>query len=106
MGGSSDDVEPVGTRLRPDPNEYIWGTQPSELAREVSRLLPPGAWVLELGCGEGRDSVFFATCGFKVTGVDVSAAGLHKAHRLARAQGVTIRWVHDDATQLRPPPPL
>jgi tellurite methyltransferase len=88
------------------PNEYIWGTQPSELAREVSQLLPPGARVLELGCGEGRDSVFFATCGFKVTGVDVSAAGLHKADRLARAQGVRVRWVHVDAAHYAPTGPF
>ena len=76
------------------PNEYIWGTHPSEFAREVSTLLPPGARVLELGCGEGRDSVFFASGGCDVTGVDVSAAGLRKAERLARAHDVEIRWIH------------
>ena len=81
------------------PNEYIWGTEPSPRARSVSALLRPGARVLELGCGEGRDSVFFASCGFDVTGVDVSAAGLRKADRLARAYGVTVRWVHGDAAQ-------
>jgi len=44
------------------PKTYIWGTGASSLAREVSALLPPGARVLDLGCGEGRDSVFFAEC--------------------------------------------
>jgi tellurite methyltransferase len=78
------------------PNEYIWGTEPSSLAREVSGLLRPGARVLELGCGEGRDSVFFATRGFAVTGVDISVAGLRKAERLARAARVSIRWVQSD----------
>lgn len=88
------------------PNEYIWGTDPSALAREVSALLPPRARVLELGCGEGRDSVFFATCGFNVTGVDVSAAGLRKAERLARAHGVKVRWVHDNAAHCVPTGPF
>ena len=78
------------------PNEYIWGTEPSAFAREVSALLPPRARVLELGCGEGRDSVFFATCGCEVTAVDVSLAGLRKAERLAREQGVEVRWIHGD----------
>lgn len=79
------------------PNDYIWGLAPSEFARAVRALLSPGARVLELGCGEGRDSVYFATCGCDVTGVDVSAAGLHKAERLAWAHGVKVRWVRSDA---------
>ena len=41
------------------PKTYIWGTEASLLARQVSALLPPGARVLDVGCGEGRDSVFF-----------------------------------------------
>jgi len=82
------------------PHEYIWGTQPSEFAREVSELLPArGGRILELGCGEGRDCVFFAGLGFEVTGVDVSAAGLHKAERLARMRGVHVRWIHADAAR-------
>jgi len=52
-----------------------------------------GGRVLDLGCGEGRDSVYFASCGFDVMGLDVSAAGLAKAQRLAEEQGVTIRWL-------------
>ena len=78
------------------PTEYIWGMDPSGFAREVSALLQPGARVLDLGCGEGRDSVFFAARGCDVTGVDVSASGLRKAERLARAHGVSVRWVRGD----------
>jgi tellurite methyltransferase len=77
-------------------DSYIWGTDPSGFAREVAELLPPGARVLELGCGEGRDSVFFSSLGFDVTGVDSAAAGIEKAQRLARARGVPVRWVTTD----------
>jgi len=79
---------------------YVWGTAPSSFAKRVSRLLPRGARVLELGCGEGRDSVFFATRGFKVTGLELSRAALRKAERLARARGVRIRWVQGDMARL------
>jgi len=82
------------------PKDYIWGTEASSFAREVSALLPPGARVLDLGCGEGRDSVFFASCGFEVTGVDVSLAGLRKAERLARERGFKVRWLHGDMAHL------
>jgi tellurite methyltransferase len=82
------------------PAGYIWGTEPSPFAREVSDLLPTAARVLDLGCGEGRDSVFFAGQGFDVVGVDVSRAGLRKAERLARERGVKLRWLHGDMARL------
>jgi len=78
------------------PKTYIWGTAASLLARQVSARLPAGARVLDLGCGEGRDSVFFAERGFDVTGVDVARSGLAKAERLAGARGVRVRWVCGD----------
>jgi len=78
------------------PETYIWGTEASVLARQVSGRLPPGARVLDLGCGEGRDSVFFAGRGFEVTGVDIARAGLSKAERLAASRGVRVRWVRGD----------
>ena len=82
------------------PKTYIWGTEASSLARDVSVLLPPGARVLDLGCGEGRDSVFFAECGFDVTGVDVARSGLSKAKRLAYARRVRVHWVCGDIGSL------
>jgi tellurite methyltransferase len=84
------------------PGEYVLGTAPSVFARRVGKLLVPGARVLELGCGEGRDCVFFAGCGYDVTGVDVSAAGLRKGAHLARRAGVEVRWVHADAARYLP----
>ncbi len=90
------------------PKEYIWGTAPSAFAEEVSAFLHPGARVLDLGCGEGRDSVFFAAAGCDVTGVDLSLAALRKAERLARARGVGIqaRWVQGDLARVRLDPPF
>jgi tellurite methyltransferase len=84
------------------PNEYVFGTSPSPFARMLRSMLVRGARVLELGCGEGRDSVFFASCGCDVTAVDVSAAGLRKAERLARSAGVGVRWVQGDAARYVP----
>jgi len=82
------------------PREYIWGTEPSTFARELAALLPPRARVLDLGCGEGRDSVFFAAQGFAVTGVETSVAGLRKAERLGQERGVEVRWVHANMVHL------
>jgi tellurite methyltransferase len=78
------------------PKRCIWGTEASALAHQVSGLLRPGARVLDLGCGEGRDSVFFAERGFEVTGIDIAPWGLAKAERLACDRGVEVRWICGD----------
>lgn len=88
------------------PDRYVFGTAPSDFALEVVRLVRPGDYVLDLGCGEGRDSVFFAGRGAVVFGVDVSDAGLAKARRLARRREVPVRWVHGPVTGLLPSGPF
>jgi tellurite methyltransferase len=75
------------------PDRYIWGKAPSRFARELTAFVPPGGRILDLGCGEGRDSVYFAFCGSEVTGLDISEAGLEKAKRLAEERGVAVRWL-------------
>jgi tellurite methyltransferase len=85
-----------------DPACYVFGTAPSDWAREIAGLVRPGDAVLDLGCGEGRDSVFFAGLGAAVTGVDLSTDGLAKARRLARQRGVRVRWIEGDMTEALP----
>jgi SAM-dependent methyltransferase/mannose-6-phosphate isomerase-like protein (cupin superfamily) len=59
-----------------------------------------GPRVLDLGCGEGRDSVFLARRGFDVTGVDVSRAALDKARERAAAEGVDCTFLERDVILL------
>jgi tellurite methyltransferase len=82
------------------PDRYIWGTAPSALARAVIGELAGRAQVLDIGTGEGRDAVFFAAAGHRVTGIDIALAGLGKARRLAASRGVRIDWVAADLAQL------
>ncbi len=46
--------------------------KPSDFAISVARELASGKQLLELGCGNGRDSLFFMKQGVYVTGVDAS----------------------------------
>jgi tellurite methyltransferase len=85
------------------PERYVFGTAPSDFALEVARLIRPGDYVLDLGCGEGRDSVYFAELGGVVTGIDLSAEGIAKAKRLAQARGVRVSWWQGPMTELLPP---
>src|SRR5258705_3577333 len=84
------------------PERYVFGTAPSDFALEVARLVRPGDYVLDLGCGEGRDSVFFAERGAVVFGVDPSEAGLANARRLARARRGRVRSGRGPATGALP----
>lgn len=57
--------------------------------------------VIDLGTGEGRDAIYLAEQGMRVTGVDVAAAGLAKARALARARGVDPVFLQRDVVHLR-----
>lgn len=61
--------------------EYYWGKQPSSIARIFLEKFPPheGQTLIDIGCGEGRDSIFFARNGYQVTGFDYSIDGINKA---------------------------
>jgi SAM-dependent methyltransferase len=77
-------------------DEYFYGTEPNDFLREQAGRLKPGAKVLCLAEGEGRNAVFLAGRGCAVTGVDQSAAGLEKTRRLAKERGVTVETVRAD----------
>ena len=69
---------------------------PSHEIVEVLPALPPGAKVLDLGCGEGRNSLFLAQKGFDVTAIDRSAAGINKLKTMAGRAGVALRPIVAD----------
>jgi SAM-dependent methyltransferase len=46
----------------------------SRLHEAFASLLPPGAHILDAGCGPGRDAVAFVNRGFRVTAFDASSA--------------------------------
>lgn len=76
---------------------FAYGTEPNDfLALSAERYLPPRGEILCLAEGEGRNAVFLARLGFRVTGVDGSAVGLEKAQTLAAEQGVEIETVVAD----------
>lgn len=72
-----------------DTDKYIFGEKPIRFLKENVHLLPKGK-TLDIAMGEGRNGVYLATKGFDVLGLDISAKGLQKAHRLAEAQNTTI----------------
>jgi SAM-dependent methyltransferase len=81
--------------------ELLWTAQPNRfLVAEVADLAPGRA--LDLACGEGRNAVWLAEQGWRVTGVDFSEVALAKAGELAAARGVDASWVRADLLDYRP----
>ena len=70
--------------------EFAFGTEPNDFLRETFEQIPVGGHVLCLAEGEGRNAVFLAEQGFKVTAMDMSEIGLNKANKLAKDRGVAI----------------
>jgi len=84
----------------------FWPRGPSGGARDLVRLLeeegPARKLVLDVGCGEGRDSVFLARRGCIVHGVDVATSAVRRAVRRSREEGVqeATHFIAADATRL------
>jgi SAM-dependent methyltransferase len=77
-------------------SEFFYGMEPNDFLRALVTAIPPGGEVLCLAEGEGRNAVYLARQGFKVTAVDQSPVGLEKMHQLAARHGVTLQSVVAD----------
>jgi len=83
--------------------ELVWTAEPNRrFAAEVEGLAPGRA--LDVACGEGRNAVWLAQRGWRVTAVDLSSVGLAKARDLAAARGVEVELVHADVLAWDPEP--
>jgi len=73
--------------------EFIFGKEPNEyLVEQTSQYLKPNASVLCIADGEGRNGVWLAKQGMRVTGFDVSDIALVKAKQFAKDNEVNIEY--------------
>jgi SAM-dependent methyltransferase len=71
--------------------EFAYGEDPNNYLKEQIDKLTPGT-ILFPAEGEGRNAVFAAKLGWKVSAFDISAEGKNKALKLAEANNVTIDY--------------
>jgi len=83
--------------------EYYWGTEPNQACYRVLQLMPPTKplKLLDVGCGEGKDAVFFARNGYEVSAFDISDAGIEKTRSLADKIGVHVHVFKADILDFR-----
>ncbi|NNK13402.1 MAG: class I SAM-dependent methyltransferase, partial [Desulfofustis sp.] len=75
---------------------FAYGSEPNDFLASSADLLQPGSEILCLAEGEGRNAVYLASHGHRVTAVDSSSVGLEKALLLAEKRGVSIDIVEAD----------
>jgi SAM-dependent methyltransferase len=83
--------------------ELVWSAGPNQFVAEVLDTVPPGR-ALDLATGEGRNAIWLAERGWRVTAVDFSRAGLEKARVLAAARDASVEWVEADVRSYEPTP--
>jgi len=84
--------------------EFEWTTRPNQFVAAELADLPPGR-ALDLAAGEGRNTVWLAERGWRVTAVDFSRVGLEKGRKLSAARGVDdarVEWVVADLRDYEP----
>jgi SAM-dependent methyltransferase len=70
--------------------ELLYGEAPNEFLADMVTVLPSGSKIFVPGDGEGRNGVWLAQKGFKVTSVDSSEIGVNKAKALACRKSVSL----------------
>ena len=80
-------------------NDFAYGKEPNVFFKEWIQKLEPNS-ILMPADGEGRNGVFAAQLGWKVTSSDLSEEGKTKALELAKEKNVTLHYSVGDLEQL------
>jgi tellurite methyltransferase len=75
--------------------------KPAKELIELVDFLPESAKILDLGCGEGRNTLFLAEKGFNLEAVDISQNGIDKLNYLARRNGLSVKAIVQDMKNYR-----
>lgn len=63
--------------------------EPSSFARFIDRRYPDHRSVVEFGCGNGRDAIYYCQSGRQVLGFDLCREAIDKCNELARLRSVS-----------------
>ena len=77
--------------------------EPSGLLVENRALLPAGGSALDIAMGSGRNALYLASLGFRVTGVDVSRVAVELCREKAARLGLAVEAIVADLEGYRLP---
>jgi SAM-dependent methyltransferase len=70
--------------------EPVYGEQPNAYLRAQVHRLAPGCKILVPGDGYGRNGIWLARQGFRVSAVDLSPVGVTRARKSEQAAGLAM----------------
>jgi len=71
--------------------EFYWGLKPDKLVVKSIPFIKKNSKILDLGSGEGKDSLFLAKKGNNLTAVDISEKGIEKTNKFAKENNLKIK---------------
>lgn len=77
--------------------DTVWSLEPNEWVVEAISSLVPGK-AIDLAAGEGRNAIWLAARGWRVTAVDFAEIGLASGAARAEQLGLEVDWQQADAT--------
>lgn len=83
-------------RYRDAGDGYLFGTAPNRFLAGQAERFSAGMEVLSVADGEGRNAVWLAEQGCRVTATELSPVALEKAAKLARGRHVAVEFVQAD----------
>ena len=83
--------------------DLLWSAGPNRFVAEELEGRTPQGRALDLACGEGRNAIWLAEQGWRVTAVDFSDVAIERARKLAESRGVDVEWLCADLASYEPP---
>lgn len=83
-------------------SDLRWSIQPHRDVEEQLACVEPG-YAVELGCGDGRQAIWLASLGWRVTAVDFSRVAVGRGRKVAESHGLTVDWVVADVLRYELP---
>lgn len=68
----------------------------------LKNIFSPGR-IIDIGCGNGRNSIYLAKCGFTVDAIDFSQTSITWAEQNAQKEGVNVNFICDSIFTSPPP---
>ncbi len=70
--------------------DNLWGLNPIDTLVDYTSLVSKEGKVLDLGMGEGRNALYFASKGYSTVGIDISETAVNRCQRYATESGFIV----------------
>ena len=90
--GTLSDMDDFDASYRSTPNYF--GAEPEASLVRFGDLLDLSHPVLDVGCGQGRNTLFLAHRGYLVDAIDPSLVAVEQVEKLSEDTGLSVRTIH------------